>query len=151
MNQHELQGAADIRLVAVIYSGLLCQVMTALEVIARSAIPQSVRCQMLVIIGLEHLLSCSACSTPEFPTTPKMYFVKLTVGHVMQLKAECNFRRVFTLAKDRDLDLDFHVDENGNERAKGLLYIAGKTIQHGYQGRVVCGHCWYAYFLKPQD
>ena len=52
--------------------------------------------------------------------------------------------RVFTLAKERDLDLDFHVDENGNERAKGLLYIARKTIQHGYQGRVVCGHCWYA-------
>ena len=50
--------------------------------------------------------------------------------------------RVFTLAKERDLDLDFHVDENGNERAKGLLYIARKTIQHGYQGRVVCGHCW---------
>lgn len=52
--------------------------------------------------------------------------------------------RIFTLAKERDLDLDFHVDENGNERAKGLLYIARKTIQHGYQGRVVCGHCWYA-------
>ena len=50
--------------------------------------------------------------------------------------------RVFTLAKERDLDLDFHVDENGNEGAKGLLYIARKTIQHGYQGRVVCGHCW---------
>lgn len=54
------------------------------------------------------------------------------------------FCRIFSLAKGRDLDLDFHVDENGNERAKGLLYIARKTIQHGYQGRVVCGHCWYA-------
>ena len=52
--------------------------------------------------------------------------------------------RIFTLAKERNLDLDFHVDENGNETAKGLLYIARKTIQHGYQGRVVCGHCWYA-------
>ena len=52
--------------------------------------------------------------------------------------------RIFTLAKERNLDLDFHVDENGNERAKGLLYIARKTIQHGYHGRVVCGHCWYA-------
>ena len=52
--------------------------------------------------------------------------------------------RIFTLAKERDLDLDFHVDENGNERAKGLLYIAHKAIEHGYQGRVVCGHCWYA-------
>lgn len=52
--------------------------------------------------------------------------------------------RVFSLAKERDLDLDFHVDENGNELATGLLHVARKTIQHGYQGRVVCGHCWCA-------
>jgi cytosine/adenosine deaminase-related metal-dependent hydrolase len=51
-------------------------------------------------------------------------------------------RRIFTLAKERNLDLDFHVDENPNERAKGLRYVAQKAIQHGYQGRVVCGHCW---------
>lgn len=50
--------------------------------------------------------------------------------------------RIFTLAKERDLDLDFHTDENGNELAKGLRYVAQKTIEHGYQGRVVCGHCW---------
>lgn len=51
--------------------------------------------------------------------------------------------RIFSLAKERDLDLDFHTDENGNERAKALRYVAEKTIQHGYQGRVVCGHCWW--------
>jgi cytosine deaminase len=49
--------------------------------------------------------------------------------------------RIFTLAKERDLDIDFHTDENGNELARGLRYVAEKTIQHGYQGRVVCGHC----------
>ncbi|KAL3148520.1 hypothetical protein ABBQ38_013959 [Trebouxia sp. C0009 RCD-2024] len=59
--------------------------------------------------------------------------------------------RIFTLAKERNLDLDFHVDENGNERAKGLLYIARKTIQHGYQGRVVCGHCCSLCYQSPQD
>ncbi|KAL0054399.1 hypothetical protein WJX82_008385 [Trebouxia sp. C0006] len=59
--------------------------------------------------------------------------------------------RVFTLAKERDLDLDFHVDENGNERAKGLLYIARKTIRHGYQGRVVCGHCCSLCYQGDQD
>lgn len=51
---------------------------------------------------------------------------------------------MFSLAKARDLDLDFHVDENPNEEAKGLRYVALKTIEHGYQGRVVCGHCWCA-------
>jgi cytosine/adenosine deaminase-related metal-dependent hydrolase len=50
--------------------------------------------------------------------------------------------RIFTLAKERDLDLDFHTDENGNALARGLRYVAEKAVQHGYQGRVVCGHCW---------
>lgn len=52
--------------------------------------------------------------------------------------------RIFTLAKQRGLLLDFHVDENGNERSKGLREISLKTMQHGYEGRVVCGHCWCA-------
>ena len=51
-------------------------------------------------------------------------------------------RRIFALAKARNLDLDFHTDENGNELARGLRYVAQKAVQHGYQGRVVCGHCW---------
>lgn len=50
--------------------------------------------------------------------------------------------RIFTLAKERDLDIDFHTDENGNELARGLRYVAEKAIEHGYEGRVVCGHCW---------
>lgn len=50
--------------------------------------------------------------------------------------------RIFNLAKERGLLLDFHVDENGNERSRGLRDIAQKTIEHGYQGKVVCGHCW---------
>ena len=53
-------------------------------------------------------------------------------------------RSIFTLAKERDLDLDFHTDENGNALARGLRYVARKALQHGYQGRVVCGHCWCA-------
>ena len=36
------------------------------------------------------------------------------------------------------------MDENGNAAARGLAHIARKTLQHGYQGRVVCGHCWCA-------
>ena len=53
-------------------------------------------------------------------------------------------RSIFCLAKERDLDLDFHTDENGNALARGLRYVAQKAVQHGYQGRVVCGHCWCA-------
>ncbi|PSC72883.1 Cytosine deaminase [Micractinium conductrix] len=59
--------------------------------------------------------------------------------------------RIFTLAKERDLDLDFHTDENGNELARGLRYVAQKAIQHGYQGRVVCGHCCSLAFQPPKE
>jgi cytosine/creatinine deaminase len=58
---------------------------------------------------------------------------------------------IFTLAKERNLDLDFHTDENGNELAKGLRYVAEKTIKFGYQGRVVCGHCCSLAFQPPEE
>lgn len=48
------------------------------------------------------------------------------------------------------MDLDFHTDENGNEAAKGLWYIARKAIEHGYEGRVVCGHCC-SLAVQPQE
>lgn len=59
--------------------------------------------------------------------------------------------RIFTLAKQRNLDLDFHTDENGNELARGLRYVAEKAVQHDYQGRVVCGHCCSLAFQPPDE
>ncbi|MGC1350224.1 MAG: amidohydrolase family protein, partial [Xanthobacteraceae bacterium] len=49
--------------------------------------------------------------------------------------------RVFTLARDRDLDLDFHADETDNPNSNGLAAIAETTIRFGWQGRVTAGHC----------
>jgi len=49
--------------------------------------------------------------------------------------------RVFTLAGERQLDLDFHVDESGEQGARALAYIASAKINHRFQGRVLCGHC----------
>lgn len=54
-------------------------------------------------------------------------------------------------AQARNLLLDFHSDENGNEAAKGLRHIARKALQHGYQGRVVAGHCCSLAFQPPED
>mmetsp|Transcript_10524 Transcript_10524/g.25745 ORF Transcript_10524/g.25745 Transcript_10524/m.25745 type:complete len:503 (+) Transcript_10524:168-1676(+) len=48
---------------------------------------------------------------------------------------------IFRLANERELDLDFHVDENGNECSKGLLHIAKAAIRSNYKGKLVCGHC----------
>ena len=59
----------------------------------------------------------------------------------MSDELEAQLDRVFTLAKDRNLDLDFHVDESGNPSDITLRSIAEATIRYGYEGRVVCGHC----------
>ncbi|MQT15521.1 cytosine deaminase [Segnochrobactrum spirostomi] len=47
--------------------------------------------------------------------------------------------RLFRLAKERDLDIDLHVDEAA--KANALPHVARATIRHGYEGRVTCGHC----------
>jgi cytosine deaminase len=49
--------------------------------------------------------------------------------------------RVFHLAVDRGLDLDFHTDENLNPQSQGLLAIARATLRHRFRGQVTCGHC----------
>jgi cytosine/creatinine deaminase len=49
--------------------------------------------------------------------------------------------RVFSLAKDRNLNLDFHTDENDSPDSITLRHVAQATIRHQYEGRVVCGHC----------
>jgi len=48
--------------------------------------------------------------------------------------------RAFSLAAARSLDLDFHVDENGNRAATGLVDVARAALRCGFRGRVVCGH-----------
>ena len=50
-------------------------------------------------------------------------------------------QRVFDLAREHDLKLDFHVDEGLHIDAVGLRMIAELTIANGYQGKVTCGHC----------
>ncbi|MDQ0455754.1 cytosine deaminase [Rhizobium paknamense] len=47
--------------------------------------------------------------------------------------------RLFILAKDRNLDIDLHVDEAA--KADALPHVARATLRHGYEGRVTCGHC----------
>jgi cytosine deaminase len=49
--------------------------------------------------------------------------------------------RVFALAIERDLELDFHVDESGSLEAKALIRIAAAAIRHRFKRRIVCGHC----------
>jgi cytosine deaminase len=49
--------------------------------------------------------------------------------------------RIFTLAAERGLDLDFHVDEGLDPAATSLREISLAAARHKFRGRVNCGHC----------
>ena len=49
--------------------------------------------------------------------------------------------RVFALAKERKLNLDFHTDENDDPASMTLRHVAQAAIRQKYKGRIVCGHC----------
>jgi cytosine deaminase len=48
---------------------------------------------------------------------------------------------LFQLAEERDLALDFHVDESCDPNAKALSLIARTAIRRSFAGTVVVGHC----------
>jgi cytosine/creatinine deaminase len=56
----------------------------------------------------------------------------------------------FTLAKDRRLAVDLHVDETTASGVFHLEHVAKAVIRHKMQGRVVCGHCC-SLALQPED
>ncbi|MEB3232928.1 MAG: cytosine deaminase [Leptolyngbyaceae bacterium] len=49
--------------------------------------------------------------------------------------------RLFVLAKERNLDLDFHVDESGDPHVDSLAHIARAALRHQFAGIITCGHC----------
>ncbi len=49
--------------------------------------------------------------------------------------------RVFELAEARNLDLDLHVDESGEQGAAALGYIARTAIRRNFKRKLLCGHC----------
>ena len=49
--------------------------------------------------------------------------------------------RLFTLAVERGLDLDLHVDEILDPAARSLRLVAETALKLGFKGKIVCGHC----------
>ena len=49
--------------------------------------------------------------------------------------------RIFVLATERNLDLDFHADENNNPNSRSLHYIAKAVLKYGFKAQIICGHC----------
>jgi cytosine deaminase len=58
---------------------------------------------------------------------------------------------VFTLAKERHLDLDFHTDENTDPSSICLRHIAQAAIRHQFAGKIVCGHCCSLSVQSPES
>jgi cytosine/creatinine deaminase len=49
--------------------------------------------------------------------------------------------RVFRAAIAHGLDLDFHADETDNVDAVSLRKIAEAALRHGFEGKILVGHC----------
>ncbi len=64
---------------------------------------------------------------------------------------EAQIDRVFSLAKERKLNLDLHVDENGDPDSVCLRYVAEAALKHRFQGQIVCGHCCSLAVQPPED
>ncbi|MGB7892836.1 MAG: cytosine deaminase [Microcoleus sp.] len=58
--------------------------------------------------------------------------------------------RVFTLAKERNLNLDFHTDENDDPESTTLREVAKTAIRHEFSDQIICGHCC-SLAVQPSD
>ena len=58
---------------------------------------------------------------------------------------------VFRLAREFDVDADFHVDFSDEPCHLDIRYIAEQTIRHGWQGRVAVGHLTEISALPPPE
>lgn len=65
------------------------------------------------------------------------------LGGVAYMNPELDLQveRVFQLAQERGLDLDFHVDESTNPDDVALRHIAEMALKQEFSGNIVCGHC----------
>jgi cytosine/creatinine deaminase len=58
---------------------------------------------------------------------------------------------VFRLAREFDVDADFHVDFFDEPQHLHVLYIAEQAVRHGWQGRVAVGHLTELAALPPAE
>lgn len=59
---------------------------------------------------------------------------------VMNPELDTQLDALLRLAKERQTDVDLHVDESGDTGALTLLAVAEAVIRNDFPGKVVCGH-----------
>ncbi len=59
--------------------------------------------------------------------------------------------RIFEIARDFDVDIDMHLDMGDTTEGMQALYVARKTEEFGYGGRVAIGHVTQASLLPAEE
>lgn len=94
--------------------------------------------QAVCLVPLDYFL------TPQGETlADQMAEIGGVLGGVayMNPAIEAQIDRTVALAKDRNLDLDLHVDENNDPASITLRLTAETVLRQKFQRQVVCGHC----------
>lgn len=94
--------------------------------------------QAASLVSLEHFLTAAGEKLAD-----QMAAVGGLLGGFAQMQPELakTLDRIFALAQERGLDLDFHTDENDNPESVTLQLVAEAAIRHQFQGKITCGHC----------
>ncbi|PSB04986.1 cytosine deaminase [filamentous cyanobacterium Phorm 46] len=74
------------------------------------------------------------------------------LGGVAYMNPDLNKQldRVFSLARERGLNLDFHTDKNKDPESTTLREVAKPAIRHKFSGQIICGHCC-SLAVQPPD
>jgi cytosine deaminase len=99
--------------------------------------------------GKIHLQAVSLVSLDYFLTdageqlADKIAEAGAILGGVAYINRELDqqLEKVFQLAKERNLDLDFHADENGDVDSICLQKIAQTAIKYNFTNKILVGHC----------
>ncbi|MDX2256749.1 MAG: cytosine deaminase [Pseudanabaenaceae cyanobacterium bins.39] len=74
------------------------------------------------------------------------------IGGIAHSSADLDgyLKRIFDLASDRHLSLDFHADENNQPESQSLRQIALSALEYGFAAQIVCGHCCSLAVQEPE-
>lgn len=111
----------------------------------------------------KHLIDIQVVAFPQegiqkSPGTDKMLYEAMDKGADLvgavpynDLDAKDHIDFVFEVAKKYDVDIDLHQDFADNADKISIEYLARKTIDEGYHGRVSVGHLTAIAALKPEE
>ena len=70
---------------------------------------------------------------------------------VMDSNLDSQLDRLFSIAKERHLNIDLHIDESINPANLTLPQVARAAIRHQFSDTIICGHCCSLAVQSEQD